>query len=86
MEKYDERGYMNLAVAIVEQAARDANGWAPGIKEAHSKNHQVEEVKRFFCDEKSIFGLCMPKSDGHRLYKQIMENYRRLGKYNASVD
>ena len=63
-------GYERLGAAIVEQACRDALS-RPG------------EVRRFFCDHRSIFDLCMPYADGEAVYKQVMENYRKRGRYAA---
>lgn len=82
---YDEKGYKLLAVAIVEQAARDAMGWTSNNKECHSKKRQMDEVKDFFCNDKSIFGLCMPRTDGKALYKKIIENYNKYGKFQPFI-
>ena len=63
-------GYERLGAAIVEQACRDAMS-RPG------------EVRRFFCDKRSIFDLCMPYADGKAVYKQVIENYRKYDKYTS---
>ncbi len=81
MEKYNERGYKLLATAIVEQAAKDAFGWAPGIKGDTSRKHQIEEVKQFFYSQ--LFMLYMPNTDGKRLYKKIIDNFNKYGHYNS---
>ena len=84
MNKYDERGYKLLAAAVVEQAAKDALGWTPTKKEPHTRECQINEVKNFFCSERSIFGLYMPKTDGRSLYKRIIDNYNMYGSYNST--
>ena len=86
--------YFRLAVAIVEQAAKDANGysgWAYGARKStrdnllyskeFNRNWQREEVKRFFYDIDGIFPMCMPNTDGPALYKMIMHNYEVYGNY-----
>ena len=80
--------YMRLAVAIVEQACKDANGYYSSsgdhvnryLMEAR-RDYQMKEVKNFFYDDNSIFGLCMPHTDGPTFYKQIMSNYKNYGYY-----
>lgn len=83
MEERDERGYKLLAAAIVEQAAKDAMGWGytSGVKEIHSRTSQIEEVKDFFCNKNSVFVLYMPNTDGNSLYRKIMNNYEKYGRY-----
>lgn len=83
--------YARLAVAIVEQAAKDACGWGCFNRnkkdQLAEKNYefnkawQINSVKRFFCDDDSIFALCMPNTDGPTLYKMIMHNYEVYGNY-----
>ena len=63
--------YERLGAAIVEQACKDAMR-NPG------------EVRRFFCDNKSIFDLCMPTADGKRIYEQIIRNYAYEGHYYSA--
>ena len=88
-----DQAYARLAVAIVEQAAKDANGysgWVYGSKKnaiermqlvEFNRDWQKEEVKQFFNDINSIFSLCMPNTDGPTLYKMIMRNYEVYGSY-----
>ena len=83
--------YARLAVAIVEQAAKDANGWGyfnrtkeDWLTEKNhefNKNWQINSVRHFFCDDDSIFALCMPNTDGPTMYKMIMHNYEVYGNY-----
>ena len=64
-------GYERLGAAIVTQACRDVTSH-PG------------DVRRFFCDKRSIFDLCMPTVDGKAIYKNLMENYRKVSKCTES--
>ena len=64
--------YERLGAAIVEQACKDFRR-NPG------------EIKRFFCDKRSIFDLCMPTADGRRIYHQLQKNYERAGRYCAEA-
>lgn len=79
--------YMRLAVAIVEQACKDARGYynstSDKVKELMERRReaQIAEVKNFFLDESGIFPLCMPNTDGARFYKQLMENYEKYDYY-----
>ena len=66
-------GYERLGAAIVAQACRDVISH-PG------------DVRRFFCDKRSIFDLCMPTADGKAIYNKLMENYRKGSKYKESYD
>ncbi|MCR4658307.1 MAG: hypothetical protein K5770_19065 [Lachnospiraceae bacterium] len=66
----ETEAYERLGAAIVAQACRDA------------MSHPAE-VRRFFCDGKSIFDICMPTADGEAVWKQVRENYRKYGKYIA---
>lgn len=81
--------YARLAIAIVEQACKDANGYYSGgrgdlwEKEARRK-FQMEEVKKFFYDEYGLFSLCMPHTDGPTFYKQMMHNWQVYGYYTPS--
>lgn len=61
--------YLRLAAAIVEQAAKDANGF------------RRNEVRKFFCEESSIFAMCMPNTDGKTFYEGVMHNYEVFGSY-----
>ena len=62
--------YERLGAAIVEQACKDFKRY-PG------------EVRRFFCDKRSIFDLCMPTADGKSIYDQLAKNYEEKGYYLA---
>lgn len=83
--------YARLAVAIVEQAAKDANGWGhfnrkkeDFLSEDNYESNriwQINSVKHFFCDDDSIFALCMPNTDGSAMYNRIMHNYETYGNY-----
>ena len=97
MESHDPNycmaGYQALAAAIIEQAAKDANGYTPetgkgkndkNAKERRKLNRgdQMREVKKFFCDPNGLFNaLSTDKVVGEAVYNQIMENYRKYGKY-----
>lgn len=87
-----EEGYKRLAVAIVEQAAKDAKGYGynadrtmdPGAgnkKLECNKTWQMQSVEWFFCSDDSLFSLCMPNTDGPTLYKMILHNYEVYGNY-----
>ena len=89
-QKSNTLAYMRLAVAIVEQACKDARGYynaagdtANSARERNIK-WQIEEVKSFFLDERGIFPLCMPNTDGKRFYEQLMYNYEKYGYYIPS--
>ena len=64
-----KEAYLRLAAAIVEQAAKDAVSF------------RKNEVRKFFCDENSIFALCMPNTDGETFYNGVMHNYSLYGSY-----
>jgi len=64
--------YERLGAAIVEQACKDALSYP-------------QEVKRFFCDKRSIFDLCMPCADGEAIYKQVMDNFQKYGQYTTAI-
>lgn len=72
--------YARLAAAIVEQAAKDANGY-PDKRRYSNRAWQKEEVRRFFCDPDSLFTLCMPNTDGELMYNKIMQNYAKYGQW-----
>ena len=86
-QKSSMLAYMRLAVAIVEQACKDAKGYynaaADTTNTARERNikWQVEEVKNFFLDERGIFPLCMPNTDGKKFYEQLMHNYEEYDYY-----
>lgn len=81
--------YARLAIAIVEQACKDANGYySSGYGDKWDKDtrrqYQIAEVKRFFYDEYGLFPLCMPHTDGPTFYKQMMHNWQVYGYYTPS--
>lgn len=94
-QKYDisyqpvslNEAYAKLAVAIVEQACKDAVGYYNGSSaqdkwnREHHGYYQREEVRKFFCDENSLFTLCMPNTDGKTFYKRLIYNYETYGYY-----
>ena len=67
-----EVAYANLAVAVVEQAAKDLRSYP-------------RDVEQFFCSDRSIFSLCMPHCDGNAVLKQIKENYNSVGRFFIST-
>ena len=95
-EKFSEEGYKRLAAAIVEQACKDAMGYPAVYKRKksdkklskedeelsrNSKKAQREEVRRFFCDENSLFAFCMPHTDGKMLLNRVYDNFKKYGNY-----
>lgn len=87
-ENYDilHEAYSRLAVAIVEQACKDANGYYnvdanDRYRKRINRKIQMEEVKRFFFDERGIFPICMPNTDGPTFYKHMMSNWEKYGYY-----
>lgn len=80
--------YQRLAIAIVEQACRDAMGYytlsnTDKYKKELRKQYQMAEVKRFFYDENGIFPLCMPNTDGPAFYNKVISNWETYGYYSA---
>jgi hypothetical protein len=78
--------YARLAIAIVEQACKDANGYySSGNSDKWNKmirrKHQMEEVKKFFYEKYGLFAMCMPNTDGPAFYKQVMYNWEVYGYY-----
>ena len=91
----NDENYAMLAAAIVEQACKDAMGYVTFSKKVRkpktdrvikrkyrdNKKDQMEEVRRFFCDEDSIFGLCMPHTDGEALLEKVYDNFEKYNNY-----
>ena len=68
LKRDTDENYARLAIAIVEQACKDATMFP-------------RDVKKFFCSEDSIFQFCMPHTDGPALLKQVYKNFKEYGNY-----
>lgn len=89
-------GYLNLAAAIIEQAAKDAMGYPKdhSVRKTVDKEttelrkmnrrDQMNEVKRFFCDPNSTFRIfASERIDGEAMYDQIMYNWKTYNNWHA---
>ena len=92
-----DAGYLNLAAAVIEQAAKDAMGYPKDYsvrrrtadeetKELRRMNRrdQMKEVERFFCDPNSTFRIfASERVDGRAMYDQIMYNWKTYNNWHA---
>lgn len=90
-----DEGYMRLAAAVIEQAAKDAMGYPKDYSVRRTadkettelrkmnRKDQMEEVKRFFCDPNSTFKIfASSRVDGKAMYDQIMYNWKTYNNWH----